>query len=159
MLPGPVDWPTMSRRRCRGTSESVETYLKEIFLLSRHGGRARTGDLADRLQVTPPSVTEMAGKLHRDGLVQYEKRKGARLTPAGKRRARELLRKHCLIERFLVEVLDVGPAFHDEACRMEHAVSDDVARKLADLVERDDECPGCYDPRRRHCARLRRSEG
>lgn len=149
----------MSHGRSRGMSESVEMYLKEIFLLSRHGGRARTGDLADRLEVTPPSATEMAGKLQRDGLVHYQKQKGTRLTPAGKRRARELVRKHCLIERFLVEVLDVGSAFHDEACRMEHAMGDDVARKLEDLVEREDECPGCYDPRQRRCARLSRSDG
>lgn len=135
-------------------SESIEMYLKEIYILSKDGDPARTGRIADRLGVSPPSVTEMLRNLEEDGLVEYEKYKGARLTPDGEERARSLLKKHCLIERFLVKFLDVNDGFHDEACRIEHVMSDDVASELSELVDQESECPDCYSAELQHCAKL-----
>ncbi len=129
-------------------------YLKEIYLLSREGGPAKTGDIADRLGVSPPSVTEKLSTLEDTGFVEYEKYKGASLTPDGEETAENLLRKHCLIERFLVKFLGVEEGFHEEACRIEHVMSDDVADELREVVDQKPECPSCYDPGERHCGLL-----
>lgn len=144
----------MSHHSDSPVSESVEMYLKEIYLLSRDGDPARTGDIADRLDVSPPSVTQMLSRLEQRDLLEYEKRRGASLTDEGEERAVDLLAKHCLIERFLVEGLGVTDGFHDEACRLEHALSDDVAARLTRYVERREECPDCYDAEAKHCEHL-----
>lgn len=144
----------MIHRSDHEVSESVEMYLKEIYLLSRDGEAARTGELADRLGVSPPSVTEMFGRMEADGLLAYEKRRGAHLSEDGTDRARRLLRKHCLIERFLVEALEVESGFHEEACELEHVLSDDTAERLERFVELPADCPDCYDAERQHCERL-----
>lgn len=144
----------MSHHGSGAVSESVEMYLKEIYLLSRDGDPARTGAIAERLDVSPPSVTQMLSRLEDQQLLEYEKRRGASLTEEGQRRAGELLAKHCLIERFLVDGLGVTEGFHDEACRLEHALSDDVAARLTRYVTRPEECPDCYDAEAMHCTHL-----
>lgn len=144
----------MSHHGDGAVSESVEMYLKEIYLLSRDGDPARTGAIADRLAVSPPSVTQMLSRLQEEGLLEYEKRRGASLTDVGTAQARDLLAKHCLIERFLVEGLGVTEGFHEEACRLEHALSDEVAARLTRYVERRPECPDCYDADATHCRHL-----
>lgn len=135
-------------------SETTEMYLKEIHLLSREGDAAKTGRIAERLEISPPSVTEMLVNLEEQGLVEYEKYKGGVLTEEGERRAVDLLQKHCLIERFLVRFLGVDDGFHDEACRIEHVMSDEVAAELSDIVDQDPQCPSCYDPVQQHCGLL-----
>ncbi len=135
-------------------TESTEMYLKEIYLLSRDGEPAKTGSIADRLDVSPPSVTEKLASLEDSGFVDYEKYKGATLTSEGEETAERLLRKHCLIERFLVKFLGVEDGFHEEACRIEHVMSDDVAEELGAVVEQEPDCPSCYDPAEGHCANL-----
>lgn len=136
------------------TTESTEMYLKEIYLLSREGGPAKTGSIADRLGVSPPSVTEKLSALEDAGLIEYEKYKGASLTTEGEETAENILRKHCLVERFLVKFLGVEEGFHEEACRIEHVMSDDVADELSEIVDQKPECPSCYDASERHCAAL-----
>ena len=144
----------MSHEREKEYSESVEMYLKEIYLLSRDGRPAKTGDVAERLGVSPPSVTDRIAHLTEMGLTTHEKHSGAALTAAGESLAERLLRKHCLIERFLVEQLDVEAGFHEEACRLEHAMSDDIAERLDRFVDLPDTCPDCYDTEAQHCSRL-----
>jgi Mn-dependent DtxR family transcriptional regulator len=144
----------MSHHHGDHESESTEMYLKEIYLLSRDGDPAKTGDIADRLGVSPPSVTQMLSRLQEQGLLEYEKRQGAHLTANGTDRARTVLEKHCLIERFLVEGLGVEEGYHDEACRLEHALSDDVAQRLTRYVDLEPECPDCYDPDAQRCSKL-----
>jgi DtxR family Mn-dependent transcriptional regulator len=144
----------MSHHHGDTESESTEMYLKEIYLLSREGDPAKTGEIAERLGVSPPSVTQMLSRLEDDGLLEYEKRKGAHLTDDGRDRARRLLEKHCLIERFLVDGLGVEEGHHDEACRLEHALSDDVAQRLTRYVDLEPECPDCYDPDAQRCSKL-----
>lgn len=138
----------------RAMTETTEMYLKEIHLLSREGEPAKTGRIADRLGISPPSVTEMLANLEEEGLVEYEKYRGAVLTGEGEERARALLQKHCLIERFLVKFLGVEEGFHDEACRIEHVMSDEVAGELSEIVDQEPECPSCYDPGMQHCGLL-----
>jgi len=141
-----------------GYSETVEMYLKTIFLLSRGSGRpAKTGDVSKSLGVSPPSVTEMLEKLRKDGLVRHVLYRGATLTKSGDQFARRILRKHCIIERFLVKVLAVPDGkFHDEACKMEHVISDETAARFRRLVDQPATCPECYDPVKQHCRYLAR---
>ena len=139
-----------------GYSENVEMYLKTIFLLSRERNRpAKTGDVSRALGVSPSSVTEMVDKLVGDGFLRHLPYKGATLTKTGDQYARRILQKHCILERFLVHVLDVPRGkFHDEACKMEHAISDDTAARLRRLVEQPSTCPDCYDSKKQHCRYL-----
>lgn len=138
-------------------SENVEMYLKAILLLAGRGDEAaKTGDISKELGVTPAAVTEMLERLQRDGLVNHEKYRGAKLSQEGRRRARGVLRKHCIVERFLVETLDMrqGTEYHDQACKMEHVISDELARRLDRLAKVRDECPDCYSLEKHHCALL-----
>ncbi len=126
----------MSRRRASAsTSQSVEDFLKAIFHLQRQTDRVATNALADALNITAPAVTDMAQRLVEEGTVDYLKYRGVRLTDEGERVALEMLRRHRLIEAYLVE--DLGYQLHevhDEAEALEHTVSDRfveaIARKL-----------------------------
>lgn len=122
------------------STESVDDYLKAILEL---GGaeeeRVTSNALAQHLGVRAASVTGMLQKLasQKPPFVKYEKHHGARLTPAGKMRALEVLRHHRLLERFLHDVLDYSwDEVHDEAERLEHFISerleDRIAAKLGD---------------------------
>ncbi|MBI4415677.1 MAG: metal-dependent transcriptional regulator [Euryarchaeota archaeon] len=137
-------------------SENVEMYLKTIFLLAKEGeGRAKTGDISRELPVSPSSVTEMLDKLQKEGFVRHAKYQGATLTREGDAYARRILRKHCVIERFMVTTLHYPKGrFHDEACKMEHVVTDETERRLRKLVGQPDTCPDCYDLRKHYCSLL-----
>ena len=126
----------MTRRRlATGTSQSVEDFLKAIFRLQRQTDRVSTNALADALNISAPAVTDMAQRLVDEGTVDYLKYRGVRLTDEGERVALKMLRRHRLIEAYLVE--DLGYQLHevhDEAEALEHTVSDRfveaIARKL-----------------------------
>ena len=85
---------------------SVENYLKAIYHLQSRHQRVKTKDVAARLGVSLPSVSSMLQSLASDGLVEHQPYKGATLTEAGQRAALGVIRKHRLIEMFLVETLD-----------------------------------------------------
>src|SRR3972149_8045120 len=133
-------------------SENVEMYLKSIFLLAKDGeGRAKTGDISKDLAVSPSSVTEMLDKLQKAGFARHRKYQGATLTRKGDAYARRILRKHCVLERFMVTTLGYGQGkFHDEACRLGHVISDDTERRLRTLRGPPSACPGCYDGEGQH---------
>lgn len=137
-------------------SENVEMYLKTIFLLNKEtGGASKTGDISRELDVSPAAVTEMLDRLQEEGLVRHEKYKGATLTASGRKRARDILRKHCIMERFLVDTLGMGNEnFHEQACKLEHVISDDLAERLNKLSKVRPECPECYSLKKLHCDRL-----
>jgi DtxR family Mn-dependent transcriptional regulator len=114
---------------------TVEDYLKQILLeeQGRGGDRVPTGRLAQALAVTPGTVTAMIKTLSDDGLVDYEAYGGVRLTEAGRKLALHVLRRHRLIELFLVRTMGMDwSEVHDEAERLEHAVSD----RLIELIDR-----------------------
>jgi DtxR family Mn-dependent transcriptional regulator len=122
------------------TTESVDDYLKAILELGGSQEERVTGNaLAQHLGIRAASVTGMLQKLagQKPPFVKYEKHHGARLTPAGKMRALEVLRHHRLLERFLHDFLDYSwDEVHDEAERLEHFISerleDRIAAKLGD---------------------------
>jgi DtxR family transcriptional regulator, Mn-dependent transcriptional regulator len=109
-------------------SESVDDYLKAIFSLGGAEGRAvGSSELAERLQVAPASITNMLQKLAsaQNPLVEYRRHRGVRLSPAGRRRALEIVRHHRLVETFLHRMLDYDlDELHDEAERLEHFISE-----------------------------------
>jgi len=116
-------------------SNSVEDYLKAVYQISEGAGRAGTSALADRLGVTPASVTGMLRKLSRSRpqLVSYRKHHGATLTDEGRRVALEVIRHHRLVEAFLHQTLGLPwDQVHAEAERIEHAISEDLEDRIAE---------------------------
>ena len=122
-------------------SQTVENYLKTIFLAqSSHDASddlVPMGQIAAGLGVVPGTATTMIKTLAESGLVHYEPYMGVRLTPAGEKLASLVLRRHRLIELFLVKVLDMNwSEVHDEAERLEHAVSERLIDRIDDMLGR-----------------------
>ena len=122
-------------------SASVEDYLKAVWGIAG-SGVASTKEVAERLSIAPPSVTNMFVRLREMGLVEYERYRGVSLTERGRGEAMRLLRRHRLIETFLVEHLGYSwQEVHEEAERLEHAVSDGFTERLAGFLGHPDHDP------------------
>src|SRR5215216_6902736 len=122
-------------------SSSVGDYLKAIWELSGEGA-ASTKDVAERLSIRSASATNMFARLQEMGFVDYERYQGASLTERGRKEALRLVRRHRLIETFLLEHLGYDwQEVHDEAERLEHAVSDGFTGRLAELLGHPDHDP------------------
>lgn len=118
-----------------GLSRSVEDYLKVIYSLNEQGEAAGTSGLARLLDVQPASVSGMVRRLAADGLLEHEPYRGVRLTATGVREALKVLRRHRVIESFLVERLGYSREdVHEEAERLEHAASDLLIDRMAEAV-------------------------
>jgi len=130
-------------------SEITEQYLKVIFNLTEDGGSAKTSDIAQVLGIAPSSVTEMLQKLSDKGYVNYEPYRGVTLRHKGRKLGCKMARKHRLLERFLQDYMGLeGPSSHKEACRMEHALSDEAEHGLCKMMHHPTECPhGKHIPR------------
>ena len=116
-------------------SPSVEDYLKAVYSLSARGGPAGTNELARSLEVQPGSVSGMIRRLAEDGLLRHEPYRGVHLTPEGHRAALRVLRRHRIIETFLVQRLGYPwDDVHEEAERLEHAASDTLIDRMADAL-------------------------
>ncbi len=115
-------------------SVTVENYLKTIYLHQQRRPREELvpmGELASAMSVTPGTATSMVKNLSDQELVDYEPRGGVRLTRTGDKTALQVLRRHRLVEVFLVEVLGLDWAeVHDEAEELEHAISDKLLDRL-----------------------------
>src|SRR5215217_2294721 len=115
-------------------STSVGDYLKAIWEVGGSGA-ASTTDVADRLSVASASVTNMFARLQEMGLAEYERYRGASLTERGREETLRLIRRHRLIETFLLEHLGYSwQEVHDEAERLEHVVSDEFTDRLAEML-------------------------
>ncbi|MCC6146803.1 MAG: metal-dependent transcriptional regulator [Anaerolineaceae bacterium] len=118
-------------------TESTQDYLKAIYELTQAGGGAATSSIADRLSVSPASVTNMVQKLaeRQPPLVTYRKHYGVELTNEGRLAALRTVRRHRLIEQFLTHVLGYSwDEVHQEAERLEHAISPLFEERLAILL-------------------------
>ena len=112
----------------------IEDYLKAIYDLSTTSGRANTNQIAERLGVTPASVTNMLQKLAatQPPLVEYRKHHGVQLTSEGEKVALEILRHHRLIEMYLHQALGFSwDEVHAEADRLEHVISEELEERIA----------------------------
>ncbi|MFB6353231.1 MAG: metal-dependent transcriptional regulator [Halobacteriales archaeon] len=118
-------------------SAAMEDYLKTIYVLQADadGERVTTSQVAETLEVTPPTVTSMLGKLEERGLVEREKYQGVRLTDQGEQVALEVLRHHRLLEAYLSEHLDFDwSEVHAEADALEHHISEELERRIAETL-------------------------
>jgi DtxR family transcriptional regulator, Mn-dependent transcriptional regulator len=116
-------------------SASKEDYLRGIYHLLEDKGVVRSVDLADYLNITKPSVSEMLKELNKEGLVQYKKYSNIIFTSRGRTIARNLTFKHRIIESFLKDMLKIrSDDIHEEAHRLEHAFSDESIQKIRKLL-------------------------
>ncbi len=116
-------------------SENLEDYLETIAALESKNGTARLTDIASAMNVKKPSVTSALNSLAERGLIVYEKYKPVLLTKDGKAVANSVRKKHKLLSGFFTEVLGVPKAEADiAACKMEHALEDNIMRKLVKFL-------------------------
>ncbi len=131
--PAPVPAPTALPPAA--LTGQAEDYLKAIYELEQRGDAAGTNDIAARLGIAAASVSGMVQRLARLGLVKAERYRGARLTAAGRAAALQLIRRHRVIESYLVQRLGFGwDDVHDEAERLEHAASDELIARMAEAI-------------------------
>jgi DtxR family Mn-dependent transcriptional regulator len=113
-------------------SRSVEDYLKAIYHLTEAGNAASTTAIAESLDLAAPSVTGMCKRLAEAGLVEHLPYKGVTLTRDGRHAALRMLRRHRIIETYLVSHLGYSwDTVHDEAEKLEHAVSEDLVQRMS----------------------------
>lgn len=125
----------MTETKPAGETTAVQDYLKAIHELNVGGGSAATSLIAERLGVAAGSVTGMLKRLASRGLVEHVPYYGARLTDTGETEAIRLIRRHRVLELFLVQVLGYGwDEVHEEAERLEHAVSDLLIERMAAVL-------------------------
>jgi DtxR family Mn-dependent transcriptional regulator len=131
----------MEDPKSNAPSSSVGDYVKVVWEVSGTGA-ASTKDVAARLSVSPASVSNMFVRLREMGLVEYERYRGVSLTGRGREEALRLIRRHRLIETFLLQHLGYSwDEVHEEAERLEHAVSDEFTERLAEYLGHPDQDP------------------
>jgi DtxR family Mn-dependent transcriptional regulator len=131
----------MADPKSNAPSSSVGDYVKAVWEVSGTGA-ASTKDVAARLSVSPASVSNMFVRLREMGLVEYERYRGVSLTGRGREEALRLIRRHRLIETFLLQHLGYSwDEVHEEAERLEHAVSDGFTERLAEYLGHPDQDP------------------
>jgi DtxR family transcriptional regulator, Mn-dependent transcriptional regulator len=118
-------------------TRAQEDYLKALYQLHGDQRPVPTRDLAQRLGISSPSVSEMVGRLTAQGLVEHDRYHGQQLTREGRKVALELVRHHRLLEMFLVQVLGYSwDEVHEEAERLEHVMSERMEQRIFDLLGR-----------------------
>jgi DtxR family transcriptional regulator, Mn-dependent transcriptional regulator len=118
-------------------TQAIEDYLKAIFELAATYGRVTTNQLAERLNITPASVTGMIQRMAAADppLVDYQKHRGVQLTEEGRLIALEMIRHHRLLELFLHQALGYSwDEVHEEADRLEHVISEDFEERIAQAL-------------------------
>jgi DtxR family Mn-dependent transcriptional regulator len=121
---------------------STQEYLEALYTLTQNGKTAGTSEISKRLNISPSSVTEMLKKLADLGYIYYSRYQGVTLSPKGFELAEKMTRKHRLLERFLHDVLRIGnDKVHEEACEMEHSLSDSTERAMCQTLKSPDKCP------------------
>jgi DtxR family Mn-dependent transcriptional regulator len=124
-------------------SANIEEYLEAIYKISQKDDRVKTSKISKDLGITQASVSEMLKKLDKMDYVNYSQYKGVRLTENGLKEAKRITRKHRLLERFLHDILKLKDHFvHEQACEMEHSLSDEAERAMCHVLEHPDKCPG-----------------
>jgi DtxR family transcriptional regulator, Mn-dependent transcriptional regulator len=118
-------------------TRAQEDYLKALYQLHGDQRPVPTRELAQRLGISSPSVSEMVGRLTAQGLVEHDRYHGQQLTREGRKVALELVRHHRLLEMFLVQILGYSwDEVHDEAERLEHVMSERMEQRIFDLLGR-----------------------
>jgi DtxR family Mn-dependent transcriptional regulator len=124
-----------NRRDVSDLIDTTEMYLRTIYELEEEGIVPLRARIAERLHQSGPTVSQTVARMERDNLVHVLGDRHLELTDEGRARATRVMRKHRLAERLLIDVIGLDwEKVHDEACRWEHVISEDVERKLVDLL-------------------------
>ncbi|MFQ5540604.1 MAG: metal-dependent transcriptional regulator [Candidatus Binatia bacterium] len=121
---------------------ATEDYIKAIYVLAEEEHPVIAARVAEEMGVSPSTMFSALRRLEREGYVRVERRKDIRLTAKGKKIAETTLRRHYLTERFLTDLLGLDwVKAHQEAHRLEHAISPEVERRLAEILHHPTTCP------------------
>ncbi len=116
--------------------DTTEMYLRTVFELEEEGIIPLRARIAERLDQSGPTVSQTVARMERDGLLSVAPDRSLKLSEEGRARATAVMRKHRLAERLLTDVIGLEwDKVHDEACRWEHVMSDEVERKLLDVLD------------------------
>jgi DtxR family Mn-dependent transcriptional regulator len=122
--------------------DTTEMYLRTIYELTEEGIVPLRARIAERLHQSGPTVSQTVARMERDGLLRVADDRHLELTGEGLVYATRVMRKHRLAERLLVDVIGLDWSLvHDEACRWEHVISDDVERRLLSILDQPTESP------------------
>jgi DtxR family Mn-dependent transcriptional regulator len=122
--------------------DTTEMYLRTILELEEENIVPLRARISERLGHSGPTVSQTVGRMERDGLVVVSEDRTLELTDAGRRKAVDVMRKHRLAERLLSDVIGLDWAYvHEEACRWEHVMSEQVERRLVELLGQPTESP------------------
>jgi DtxR family Mn-dependent transcriptional regulator len=122
--------------------DTTEMYLRTIYELEEEGIVPLRARIAERLHQSGPTVSQTVARMERDNLVRVQGDRHLELSDEGRSRAIRVMRKHRLAERLLIDVIGLDwELVHDEACRWEHVISEDVERRLVDLLGTPTESP------------------
>lgn len=131
-------------------SSSLEDYLETIYLLLQEHGFARVRDIAKARDVRAATISVALRRLSEAGFVRYERREYIGLTPKGEEAARRVLTRHRLLTRFFEEVLKMAPdAAANQACAMEHSLTDEAMDRMVRFFEFLGNCPTVLETFRR----------
>ena len=120
----------------------MEDYLEAIYCIGQGKRVVRVKNIAKRIGVTMPTVTNMLKSLNRKGFIEYEKHEFLELTPKGQKVGKEINRRHQAILHFLINILGIDPAVADEdACRIEHGISAETMDRLTQFINFIEVCP------------------
>jgi DtxR family Mn-dependent transcriptional regulator len=122
--------------------DTTEMYLRTVYELEEEGIVPLRARIAERLHQSGPTVSQTVARMERDGLLSVEGDRHLELSPKGRQLATRVMRKHRLAERLLTDVIGLEIEFvHEEACRWEHVMSEQVERRLIELLEHPTESP------------------
>ena len=125
-----------------GLIDTTEMYLRTVFELEEEGIVPLRARIAERLSQSGPTVSQTVARMERDGLLRVEGDRQLALTHTGRALAMRVMRKHRLAECLLVDIIGLPwEEVHIEACRWEHVISDNVEKKLVELLEYPVRCP------------------
>jgi DtxR family transcriptional regulator, Mn-dependent transcriptional regulator len=128
--------------QAKPTTSVVEDYLQVLHYLTRDGCAVIAARLAERLNVTPPTVTATLQRMERDGLIEHGPRKEILFTPLGKQKAENIVRRHALAERFLTDLLKMPwHESHEEAHGVEHVITPKIEARLLQALGNPSTCP------------------
>lgn len=123
-------------------SENIEEYLEVLYRKGRNKNQVSNTTISKELDIAPGSVTQMLKKLESLGYIEYESYKGATLTDNGMKIGQLITRKHTILEKFLFEILEIKKEnVHEQACDMEHALSDEALKALCLMLNHPDRNP------------------
>ncbi|AXT86905.1 dihydrofolate reductase [Aeromicrobium sp. A1-2] len=122
--------------------DTTEMYLRTVYELEEEGIVPLRARIAERLHQSGPTVSQTVARMERDGLLTVEGDRHLELSPRGRQLATRVMRKHRLAERLLTDIIGLEIEFvHEEACRWEHVMSEQVERRLVELLKHPTESP------------------